>query len=127
MRDSPAALPGESGERGIMKPRSMKVVGSRAKGKARPDSDWDILVESDFTSDADTWGAIKFPWSLPQEMYSRIRALAPEGAKLDIFVVFRWGGQREVVRYDSDGQLRWDDYQGCAFSGELILCERDAG
>jgi predicted nucleotidyltransferase len=99
---------------------SCKLIGSRARGGARPDSDWDVLVEATppIISNA-RWfdelcveiqkyekaaraAALKFLGSRPDY----------DGGEVDVFLVVNWGQTTLALL------LEWDDVH-CCYGGWL--------
>lgn len=97
---------------------SLKLFGSRAEGKSRPDSDWDFLVSTNpplNVPSGTTWGSasIHLPEVLPPELVEQAKGIAGPGARFDLFVEFRQGNTWQAALYDESGRPEWDHAHDC--------------
>lgn len=98
-----------------MKVFKIELIGSRARGDFRADSDWDFMVYSDWETESPYFGGIQFPATLPESVMAEIRGRVPDGAAVDIFLQFHWRSRTGcAVLYAADGEIVWNDAHGCA-------------
>jgi len=102
---------------------SFKLVGSRSRGKERPDSDWDVMLDiPPIWPDGAYWSDISVDvvqslggWTEVERIAECARAFierigAQPGAQLDVFVPIDWGVFVAVL-------LKWDEDLQCLAGG----------
>jgi hypothetical protein len=95
-----------------------KLIGSRARGTARPDSDWDILVVPNppIVSEAGWWTELcvelqKYERAAIAAASDFLKSILPHNGgdvDVDIFLVVKWGKNVLAVLISE-----WDCEHGC--------------
>jgi predicted nucleotidyltransferase len=106
-----------------------KLIGSRARGTARPNSDWDILVvpRPPIVSEAPWWTGLcveiqKYERDALAAAYDYLKSRPDyDGGKVDVFLVVHWGKNKLAVLISE-----WDSEHGC-YGGWLEPIPEEVG